>query len=130
MDEAMDFLHTPSAKGFVIHFYKTNYNRQEVSHLFDFLKDQVKALNYKVQISDTRTYNRENWVETVERHYLKPRPGKDRKEKINQRFGNITIELLLRDDRVYQLKFQATAYRDHQYEEAEKFRDLMLAILR
>jgi hypothetical protein len=129
IDEAMDFLHTPSSKGFVIHFHKTNYNRQEITHFFDFLKDQMKGLNYKVQISDTRTYNQKNWVETVERHYLKPRPRFEAGKKIDQRFGNVTIELVLRNDRVYQLKLQATSYRDHLYQEAEEFRDLMQAIL-
>lgn len=129
IDEAMDFLNTPSSKGFVIHFYKTNYNRQEVTHFFDFLKDQMKALDYKLQISDTRTYSRERWVETVERHYLKPRPQFEKGKKIDQRFGNVTIELLLRDDRVYQLKLQATSYQDHLYSDAAEFRDLMQAIL-
>lgn len=129
IDEAMDFLNTPSAKGFVIHFFKTNYNRQEVTHFFDFLKDQMKALDYKVQISDTRTYNRKDWVETVERHYLKPRPQFEKGKKIDQRFGNVTIELVMRNDQVYQLKLQATSYRDHLYREAEEFRDLMQAIL-
>lgn len=129
IDEAMDFLHTASSKGFVIHFYKTNYNRREITHFFDFLKDQIKQLNYKVQISDTRTYSRNEWVETVERHYLKPRPQFEEGKKIDQRFGNVTIELVLRNDQVYQLKLQATAYRDRLYDEAEEFRDLMQAIL-
>ena len=130
IDEAMDFLHTPSSKGFVIHFYKTNYTRREVTHFFDYLKDQVRALNYKSQISDTRTYNREKWVETVERHYLKPRPNFEKGAKVAQRFGNITIKMVLRDDQIYQLKLQATSYHDHQYQEAEEFKDLMQSILK
>lgn len=129
IDEAMDFLHTPSSKGFVIHFYKTNYTRREVTHFFDFLRDQMRTLNYKIQISDTRTYNRNEWVETVERHYLKPRPSFEPGKKIDQRFGNVTIELVLRNDRIYQLKLQATAYQDRLYDEAEEFQDLMQAIL-
>lgn len=130
IDEAMDFLNTPSSKGFVIHFYKTNYSRREVTHFFDFLKDQIKELNYKVQISDTRTYNRKDWVETVERHYLKPRSKFGKDKKIDQRFGNVTIESVLRNDQVYQLKLQATSYRDHLYGEAEEFLVLMQTILR
>lgn len=129
LDEAMAFLNTPSSKGFVIHFYKTNYSRREITYFFDFLRDQITALDYKVQISDTRTYNRNSWVETVERHYLKPRPQFEQGKKTAQRFGNVTIELVLRDDEVYQLKFQATSYRDHQYAEAEDFQDLMQSIL-
>lgn len=129
IDEALDFLNTPSSKGFVIHFYKTNYNRREVTHFFDYLKEQIRELNYKVQLSDSRTYNRQAWVETVERHYLKPRPNFEKGKKIDQRFGNVTIELVLRDDQVHQLKLQATTYQDHMYDKAREFRDLMQAVL-
>lgn len=129
IDEAMDFLDTPSSKGFVIHFYKTNYNRREVTHFFDFLMDQIRRLDYKLQISDTRTYSRSSWVETVERHYLKPRPSMEPGKKIDQRFGNVTIELVLRNDEIHQLKFQATSYQDHKYDEAEDFQKLMQALL-
>lgn len=125
IDEAIDFLNTPSSKGFVIHFHKMNYNKQEITHLFDHFRNQMRAHNYKVQISDTRTYNRKNWVETVERHYLKPRTSFEQGKKINQGFGNITIEMVLRNDQVYQLKFQATSYQDRLYDEAADFRDLM-----
>ncbi|MCB0630745.1 MAG: hypothetical protein R2824_01940 [Saprospiraceae bacterium] len=129
IDEALDFLDTPSSKGFAVHFYKTNYTRREVTHFFDYLKEQIRGLNYKVQLSDTRTYNRPNWVETVERHYLKPRPGFEKGKKVNQRFGNVTIELILRDDQVHQLRLQATTYHDHMYDKAQEFHDLMQAVL-
>lgn len=128
-DEALDFLDTPSSKGFAVHFHKTNYTRREITHFFDYLKEQIRTLNYKVQLSDTRTYNRSKWVETVERHYLKPRPYFEKGKKMNQRFGNVTIELVLRNDQVHQLKLQATTYQDHMYDEAEEFRDLMQAVL-
>lgn len=131
IDEAVDFLNTPSSKGFVIHFYKTNYTRREVTHFFDYLKDQMKGeVDYKVQLSDTRTYSQPDWVETVERHYLKPRPTFVPGRKTDQAYGNVTLELVLRDDQVYQLKLQATSYNDHQYHEAADFHELMQLILR
>jgi hypothetical protein len=74
VDEGLDFLHTPSSKGFVVHFNQTRYSRRDATHFFDYLKEQVLTLGYRPQISDTRTYHRSSWVETVERHYLKPRP--------------------------------------------------------
>lgn len=129
IDEALDFLNTPSSKGFAVHFYKTNYNRYEVTHFFDFLKEQIRQLGYKVQLSDTRTYSGAQWVETIERHYLKPRPNFEDGKKIDQRFGNVTIELVLRDDQVHQLKLQATTYQDRKYTEAEEFHDLMQTVL-
>ena len=133
LDEAIDFLNTPSSKGFVIHFRQTQYPKAEVTHLFDFLKEKVLELNYRSYVSDSRTYGKNSWVENLQRHYLKP-PTNLRKppaadEKFNQRFGNITIELLSRDDEIYHLKFSATGYRDHLFSEVEDFKGLMQGIL-
>lgn len=130
VDEALDFLDSSSAKGFVIHFYQTNFSKKDVIYLLDYLKEQVERLDYKVQISDTRTYNRKKWVETSERHYLKPRTNQAPEVgKIDQKYGNITIEVILRNDKVRQLKFQATSYKDHLFQDADDFRDLMQIIL-
>ncbi|TAK30391.1 MAG: hypothetical protein EPO28_18805 [Saprospiraceae bacterium] len=129
VDETIDFLDTPSCKGFAVHFHKTNYSRRDARHLFDYLKERVLTLPYRCQISDTRTYSQKDWVETVERHYLKPKPGFAEPSKLNQRFGNVTIELTLRNDAVHNLKFRATSYNDHLYASAEDFKDLMQAVL-
>ena len=40
-DHAIDFLNTPSSKGFVVHFRKMNYNLAEITHLFDYFKEKV-----------------------------------------------------------------------------------------
>lgn len=128
IDEALDFLDTPSSKGFVIHFHKTRYSGRDIQHFFDFLKDRVLEQGYRVQVSDTRTYNRPTWVETVERHYLKPRSARE-DGKFHQAFGNITIENHLRDDRNHYLKFRATVYKDHQFHEADEFHELMQLLL-
>lgn len=129
IDEALDFLDTPSSKGFVIHFYKTNYSKREVVHFFDFLKEKVLTLNYRTQISDSRTYNKPDWVETTERHYLKPRPNFQVGKKLKQGFGNVMIEVEARDEKVRNLRFRATVYKDHQFEEADDFKDLMRELL-
>lgn len=130
IDEGLDFLDTPSSKGFVVHFHKTNYSKREVVHFFDYLKDQVLQLDYWPQISDTRTYNRPNWVETVERHYLKPKPDfSSNDSRINQRFGNITIEIIFRNDQPYHLKFRVNSYNDHLFLQAKDFHELMLKVL-
>lgn len=129
-DDAIDFLDTPSSKGFVIYLNKTtDFQKQDAFHFFDLLKERVQTLNYKSQISDTRTWIHQSRVETVERHYLKPRPSWAENSKFDQRFGNITIELFLRNDAPQQLKFRATSYNDHLYSKAESFSDLIQAIL-
>lgn len=133
IDEAVDFLDTPSSKGFVIHFNKTRYSKRDVTHFFDFLKEQVLALDYRSQISDLRTYNRPSWVETVERHYLKPSPRirtePEKDGRFLQKYGNIMIEMELRNDQVFNLRFRATSYKDSLFKEAREFEELMQGIM-
>jgi hypothetical protein len=129
LDEAIDFLDTSSSKGFVVHFYQTNYNTTEITHLFDYLKERSLTHNYKTYLSDKRTYNREKWVESVHRHYLKPRPDFSATQ-LDQGFGNITIELIFRNDKPTRLKYSATHYSDAKYKEPERFEKLITTLLR
>ncbi len=125
IDEGLNFLNTPSSKGFAIHFHQTQYSKRDAVHFMDYLKERVLSLNYRTQISDARVFNRTNWVEAIQRHYLKPRINFEEGKKTNQKFGNITIELVFRNDIPYQLKFQATTYSDSLYKDASDFSDLM-----
>lgn len=129
IDEALDFLNTPSSKGFVIHFSKTRYSLRDVTHFLDYLKEKVGQLGYRSQISDTRTYHRAHWVETVQRHYLKPRSTFEADKKMNQAYGNIMIEMELRNELVHNLRFRATAYQDRLFHQAYEFKALMQAVL-
>lgn len=129
VDEALDFLNTPSSKGFVIHFHKTRYSLRDVTHLLDYLKEKVQGFNYRVQVSDSRTFSRYSWVENVQRHYLKPRINFEVNEQINQQYGNITIDATFRNDQPYQLRFRATAYTDNLYKKADAFKYLMQQLL-
>lgn len=130
VDTALDFLNTPSSKGFVIHVHRTNYNKEEITFLFDYLKEKVLQLGYRTQISDTRTYNRPNWVERTDRHYLKPKPNFEETTKMNQLYGNINIQLVWRNDMAHYLKFSATHYQDHLYKEVYAFEGLMNELLK
>lgn len=125
----IDFLRIPSSNGFIAHLRNTNYTRQEAIFFLDFLKDRVKTLNYRTQISDTRTYSRNSWVETVERHYLKPRLEIIEGEKMDQQFGNITIELEIRDEVVHNLRLRATHYQDFNFLPVKDYKDLMKVLL-
>lgn len=129
IDDALDFLNTPSSKGFVVHFHKTQYSQRDVTHFFDFLKEKVLELDYRPQISDTRTYSRASWVETIQRHYLKPRPFVKNEGKFRQLYGNVMIEMELRNEQVHNLRFRATSYNDRLYQEAKEFRLLMMQLV-
>ncbi|MEM9991106.1 MAG: hypothetical protein AAF738_05040 [Bacteroidota bacterium] len=128
--EGLDFLSTPSSSGFMLYFYKTQYSRRDAVHFFDHLKKSIQQqLNYRSQISDVRTYNRANWVETTQRHYLKPRIHFEADAPFDQQFGNILIELVLRNEQPHQLKFQTTAYHDMKFKKVNTFKNLMELLL-
>lgn len=131
-DGAIAFLNTPSAKGFVVHFHQTKYRAAEIIHLFDLLREKVLEMNYHSYVSDVRTFNRPQWVESIQRHYMKPSLNfnKTETEKFNQGYGNIKIELEFRNDKVYNLRFSATTYQDHNFNKADEFKELMGMVLR
>ena len=127
---SIDFINIRTTRGFAIHFYKLDYSLRDITHFFDLLKELLRKVGYRTYTSDSRTYNRPNWVEQLDRHYLKPPiVTRERGEKIKQTFGNVTIELLFRNDEPYQLKFSATSYNDRNYEEAEGF-DALMGVLK
>ncbi len=126
-DETIGFLNTNSSKGFVIYFHQMNYTREEITHFFHYLKERVLTLNYRSDISDRRIFPRRDWVETHERHYLKPKVKYDAK-KIDQAFGNIMIEFELRNDLPRNLRLRATIYNDAMYEVNGSFGGLIMAL--
>ena len=126
---SVDFLNIPSSQGFIAHFPQTNYSRAEATFLLDYLKERVKTLNYRTQISDTRTYSRNDWIETVERHYMKPRLDFKEGEKLDQQFGNITITLEIRNEEVHHLRLRATHYQDFNFLPVQDFAGLMEVLL-
>lgn len=127
--EQVDFLDTPSSKGFVLHLSKMEHPTQDLLHFFDHLKDQVLSLDYKSYTSDVRQVRRGPWQELVQRHYLKPRSTLNEAGLIRQRFGNITIELSARGGQWHQLRFQATGYADRLYQEVWDFEYLMREVV-
>ncbi len=124
VEKSIDFLDTPSSKGFAIHFSHQQVPTLECRFLLDFLREKVLALPYRQTLADRRIYMVNKDVETLERYYLKPRQIRTGENLINQRFGNITIELVLRNDKPHQLRFRATAYNDRLFAEADAFKEL------
>ncbi len=123
------FVITPKSKGFVWTWdTEMTINKQDPQYFCDYLKDQILSLNYKVYMSDVKQYVRKEYVERTERHYLKPRfslAAFAAGERVNQLYGNITIEHLIHNEEPISLRLVCQPYSDHKYEEAKDFGDLM-----
>lgn len=136
LDENIDFLTTPSSNGFVLYFDEMLHNKYDFKHLFEYFKNKTLTFNYKLYMSDRRTYTKEDRVEVIERHYLKPRNVLKKDDatgefkKVKQRFGNVLIELHFRNDEISTLKYSATCYNDRLYLKGQEFKDLMTILLK
>ncbi|MEZ4887202.1 MAG: hypothetical protein R3E32_20895 [Chitinophagales bacterium] len=125
-------LNSPKSQGFILK-YKTvedHTSFEAFRHLFDYLKEQTLQLNYVKYMSDVKNFVRKTHVETIERHYLKPRFSFDEQTGLaDQQYGNVLIEHLLHNEKSIQIKFVCNVYNDRKWTKVLSFEDLMKKIL-
>lgn len=122
----LHFVESSSTNGFLLMYTPHVMSPKDLQHLFDFLKERVLAHGYSTYMSDVRRKVKNDEVETIERHYLKPRLKANKgAEPQEQLFGNITIEHTLLDDEPQHIKFIANIYTDHKFTEAGHYNDLL-----
>lgn len=115
--------------GFRILWHSSRFDEDTMLFLADALRDEVLELGYRLYMSDERQFLRDDYVETIERHYLKP-AVELQGGKVDQLFGNITIEYRLIDRQPYDLKLIVQYYHDHQFNAHLPYPQLLKAILR
>ena len=141
VDESLDFLSTKSQNGFVVHFSDTQYSLKEAEFFQLYLRERVLTQAYRTQVADARIYTKGGLTERTDRYYLKPRPvwnhpdGPDARidahtaNQHDQQYGNVMIELIVRNEKPHQLRFSAATYNDRVYKEATSFGALMDIVL-
>lgn len=119
-------LNTVYANGFAVS-YAPHLTAKEFQHLFEYLKDQVATMDYRVVNADRRIKDKLTYVETIEKYYLKPplHRGEIAQGSINQLYGNVAVEHVLIDDRPSYIKVQASVYSDRLYQDALHFDDFV-----
>lgn len=125
MDECIDFLNTPSAKGFVIYMNNCDYSLRELKFYSVYLKSRITLLGYVNYLSDIRSMQRGSCRETIYRHYLKPSIKDQNGAKSDQLYGNINVELLLKNESPLHFRFCATTYNDHKFKAPKSFDELL-----
>jgi len=127
---SLSFLDTKVSSGLIIHCPITSFSKQDLMHVMYFFYLKFEEKGYVLNLADVKSRQKSSWVENIYRHYLKPSL---RLEKLNgtngpvlnQLYGNISIELVSRDDIPYQLKLLANNYHDQNYAPAQDFSDLI-----
>lgn len=121
--------HTEKASG--VHFgYDDKYGPLEFEFLFDLIKERTLPLKYLPYVSDRIIYERPKFLETVQKHYLKPNYTQNTGSKAHQLYGNILVEHILIDDKPSALKILATTYSDSKYYDPLPFEQYLEEIFR
>ena len=117
-------LNTAYANGFAVS-YVPRVPAKEFQHLFEYFKDQVSSMGYRVVNADRRIKDKVTYVETIEKYYLKPplHQGDIKAGSIDQLYGNVVVEHVLINNRPSYIKVQASIYSDRLYQDALHFDD-------
>lgn len=119
----MQFFESAYANGFALS-YPSSLGPLGFQHLFDLLRDQVLGMGYRMANSDRKLADKETHITTTEKHYLKPIQNTP-EPPLNQRYGNVLIELIKEDDTPQYLKVMVTTYNDRRYLSADSFDDFI-----
>ncbi|GGF09805.1 hypothetical protein GCM10011383_21260 [Hymenobacter cavernae] len=113
-----------------VFFYDTSIGPGNFQHFFDFLRDRVLDLGYNLSTSDQRTHHQPSYTETIYKHFLKPQP-KDCTEtgRCNQRFGTVTIDLVMINKQPGFIRFSSNPYQDAIFTPAHTFDELLDLVL-
>ena len=83
----------------------------------------IRTGDYHVSLSDTRIFGRGYWDETLHRHIFKPRA------EFGMEFAQVTLELLLKDNKLVSLSLKACVPNTDLPRPSEDLADLMQNLL-
>ncbi len=113
---ALQVYESPQSNGF--YFNKmTGFDRNEFHFVLDHFCEITLQLGYRLQIAERRYSERPNGVHCLERYYLKPDVLKEFNPPLDQRYGNIHLELVLMNEEPSFLKVMAHVYHDRNYKQ-------------
>jgi hypothetical protein len=114
-------LNSPYANGFAVS-YDSPLNEKTFSYLFFAFGKRVLDLGYNQVSLDRKIEEVNDLVKTTEKQYFKPPLSNvDFSQKIDQLFGNISVEKVSINDKPSFLKVLVTVYSDHLYQDAKPF---------
>lgn len=101
------------------------FEEDEYGFMFELFKNRCLKAGYRLNHSKREIAERNEIVQTKEFYYLKPPLPQNTVEKINQLWGNISIEMLQNNGKTTYIKLMAHAYNDSLYSQEKKFEELI-----
>ncbi|WP_143959924.1 hypothetical protein [Litoribacter populi] len=112
---------TPYANGFAV-FFQNPLELHSFSNLFFAFGQRIVDLGYQKISQDRKIQEIGTEVKTIEKQYFKPPIRyKVSGQKIDQLFGNVSVEKVLFNDKPSYITVLVTIYSDHLYQDAKPF---------
>ncbi|UJP66675.1 hypothetical protein [Mongoliitalea daihaiensis] len=119
------FLNSPYANGFAVS-YDPPFNPETFSKLFFAFGRRMLALGYRQVSLDRKIEEINEKVKTTEKQYFKPPlQAEDFNAKIDQLYGNVSVEKVTIDNEPSFIKVLVTVYSDHLYQPAKPFEEFI-----
>ena len=115
----------PAAEGFILNFNEQIFSPLEFQHYFDYLKEKILVLDYKLYSSDLRIFNRPEYVESIERHYMKPRYRFNDEKRFIQQYGNVMVTQIKKNHKPVYIQLMCNRYMDRKYTAPKPFSELI-----
>lgn len=121
---------SPTANGFAL-TYQAIWGKKTFQFLMERSKEMVLKENYFIQTAERQIIDKANYVETIEKYYLKPNIFESAKagQVCNQIYGNVLLEEVYIDDEPSYFKFLITSYQDRQFTLALDYNELIDKVL-
>jgi hypothetical protein len=114
-------LNSPYANGFAVS-YQSPFDEKSFSQIFFAFGRRMLDLGYRRVSLDRKIEEINDVVKTTEKQYFKPPlSNADFTQKIDQLFGNVSIEKVSINDKPSFIKVLVTVYSDHMYQNAKDF---------
>lgn len=114
-------LKSPYANGFAVSF-EDPLTEEIFSNLFFAFGKRIVDLGYSRVSLDRKIEDVNDKVRTTEKQYYKPPlSNADFSKKIDQLYGNVSVEKVSINDKPSYLKVLVTVYSDHLYQDANSF---------
>ncbi|EOZ96778.1 hypothetical protein A33Q_2088 [Indibacter alkaliphilus LW1] len=118
-------LKSPYANGFAVS-YEEPLTEESFSNLFFAFGRRMLDLGYSRVSLDRKIEEVNDNVKTTEKQYFKPPlSNADFSKKIDQLYGNVSIEKVSINDKPNFLKVLVTVYSDHLYKNADPFEEFI-----
>jgi hypothetical protein len=121
----IEVFHSPYANGIVIYPANGEY-RLSIEFLMEYIREKLEFAGYRLIHADRKLKETGGKVTALEKYYLKPALSAE--VPIEQKFGNVILELNHENDRPVKFKMMANIYSDRLYHEPYSFEDLIVLL--